>query len=150
MKRLEGKIALVTSGTRGIGLQTVKTLAANGATVYIGARRLDSAQEICEELEVDNYKAKPVYFDATKEETYKTMVEEVIKDAGRIDILVNNSAVQYECKDFKQITDFQFDKTIKTNIYGTFYMSREALKYMKSGECIINKSSVTDMQVMKS
>lgn len=57
MKRLEGKIALVTSGTRGIGLQTVKTLAANGATVYIGARRLDAAQEICEELEVDNYKA---------------------------------------------------------------------------------------------
>ena len=56
MKRLEGKIALVTSGTRGIGLQTVKTLAANGATVYIGARRLDAAQEICEELEVDNIK----------------------------------------------------------------------------------------------
>ena len=55
MKRLEGKIALVTSGTRGIGLKTVKTLAANGATVYIGARRLDAAQEICEELEVDNY-----------------------------------------------------------------------------------------------
>ena len=53
MKRLEGKIALVTSGTRGIGLQTVKTLAANGATVYIGARRLDAAQEICEELEVE-------------------------------------------------------------------------------------------------
>ena len=52
MKRLEGKIALVTSGTRGIGLQTVKTLAANGATVYIGARRLDAAQEICEELDV--------------------------------------------------------------------------------------------------
>ena len=74
MKRLEGKIALVTSGTRGIGLQTVKTLAANGATVYIGARRLDAAQEICDELEVDNYKAKPVYFDATKEETYETMV----------------------------------------------------------------------------
>ena len=143
MKRLEGKIALVTSGTRGIGLQTVKTLAANGAIVYIGARRLDAAQEICEELEVDNYKAKPVYFDATKEETYKTMVEEVIKDAGRIDILVNNAAVQYECKDFKQISDSQFDKTMKTNVYGTFYMTREAMKYLKSGGCIINTTSVT-------
>ena len=66
MKRLEGKIALVTSGTRGIGLQTVKTLAANGATVYIGARRLDAAQEICEELEVDNYKAKPLFYTSSK------------------------------------------------------------------------------------
>ena len=53
MKRLEGKIALVTSGTRGIGLQTVKTLASNGAIVYIGARRLDAAQDICDELEVE-------------------------------------------------------------------------------------------------
>ena len=77
-------------------------------------------------------------------------IEKVINEYGEMDILVNNSAVQYECKDLKQITDFQFDKTIKTNIYGTFYMRREALKYMKSGECIINKSSVTDMQVMKS
>ncbi|MEE0727268.1 MAG: SDR family oxidoreductase, partial [Clostridium saudiense] len=66
-----------------------------------------------------------------------------IKEHGKIDILVNNAAVQYECKDFKQISDSQFDKTMKTNIYGTFYMSREALKHMKSGSCIINTASVT-------
>ena len=128
MKRLEGKIALVTSGTRGIGLQTVKTLAANGATVYIGARRLDAAQEICEELEVDNYKAKPVYFDATKEETYKTMVEEVIKDAGRIDILVNNHAVQFVQNSILDITSEQLDLTFRTNVYPFFYMTKAALK----------------------
>lgn len=90
MGKLDGKVALVTSGTRGIGLQSVKTLAENGAIVYIGARRLDAAQEICDELAKSNYKAKAVYFDATKEETYKTMVEEVVNDAGKIDILVNN------------------------------------------------------------
>ena len=88
MGKLDGKVALVTSGTRGIGLQSVKTLAENGAIVYIGARRLDAAKEICNELAKSNYKAKAVYFDATKEETYKTMVEEVVNDAGKIDILV--------------------------------------------------------------
>ena len=67
----------------------------------------------------------------------------VIKEYGKIDILVNNAAVQYECKDFKEITDDQFDKTMKTNIYGTFYMTRAALKHMKSGSCIINTASVT-------
>lgn len=77
MKKLENKVALVTSGTRGIGLQCVKTLAENGATVYIAARRLDAANEICEELSKLNYKVKSVYFDATKEETYTSMIEDV-------------------------------------------------------------------------
>ena len=70
-------------------------------------------------------------------------INKVINEYGKIDILVNNAAVQYECMDFKEITDDQFDKTMKTNIYGTFYMTRAALKYMKSGACIINTASVT-------
>ena len=66
-----------------------------------------------------------------------------MKKYGKIDILVNNAAVQYECTDIKQLTDEQFDKTMKTNVYGTFYMTREAMKYLKSGGCIINTTSVT-------
>mgnify|MGYP004702405515 FL=1 len=70
-------------------------------------------------------------------------MELAIKKYGKIDILVNNAAVQYECTDIKQITDEQFDKTMKTNVYGTFYMTREVMKYLKSGGCIINTTSVT-------
>ncbi|MBQ8993524.1 MAG: SDR family NAD(P)-dependent oxidoreductase [Turicibacter sp.] len=90
MNKLKGKIALVTSGTRGIGLQCVKTLAQNGATVYIGARRLEVADQICKDLSTQGFTAKSVYFDATKTETYESMIDTVIKEAGRLDILVNN------------------------------------------------------------
>lgn len=72
----------------------------------------------------------------------KDVVETTIKENKKIDILINNAAIQYECKDIKQLSDEQFDKTVKTNIYGTFYMCREAIKYMKIGACIINTSSV--------
>ena len=58
MKKLANKVALVTSGTRGIGLQCVKTLAQHGATVYIGARRLEAANQICQELLENGYHAK--------------------------------------------------------------------------------------------
>ena len=146
MKRLEGKIALVTSGTRGIGLHTVKTLAANGATVYIGARRLDAAQEICDELEVDNYKAKPVYFDATKEETYETMVKEVIKDAGRIDILVNNFGTTDAQKDKNLVegdTDTFFN-TVNANLKSVYLPCKAVVPYMieNGGGSIINISTI--------
>lgn len=57
MKKLANKVALVTSGTRGIGLQCVKTLAQHGATVYIGARRLEAANQICQELLENGYHA---------------------------------------------------------------------------------------------
>ena len=146
MKRLDGKIALVTSGTRGIGLQIVKTLAANGATVYIGARRLDAAQKICDELAVDNYKAKPVYFDATKEETYKSMVEEVIKDAGKIDVLVNNYGATDAQRDKDLVngdTDAFFD-SVNNNLKSVYLPCKFTVPNMieNGGGSIINISSI--------
>ena len=57
-------------------------------------------------------------------------------------ILVNNAAVQYQCNDIKSITDDQFDKTFKTNVYGSFYLTRAAMKYLKSGASIINTASI--------
>lgn len=146
MRKLENKIALVTSGTRGIGLQCVKTLAENGAIVYIGARRLEAAQEICNDLAKSDLKAKAVYFDAKKEETYKTMVEEVIKDAGKVDILVNN----YGATDAKRDRDLvsgdvdAFFDAVNGNLKSVYLPCKYVVPNMieNGGGSIINISSI--------
>ncbi|MEG0371395.1 MAG: SDR family NAD(P)-dependent oxidoreductase [Clostridium sp.] len=146
MRKLENKVALVTSGTRGIGLQCVKTLAENGATVYIGARRLEAAQEISRELGELGLVVKGVYFDATKEETYETMVNEVVKEAGKIDILVNNYGGTDSVKDRDLVsgdTDTFFN-TINSNLKSVYLPCKAVVPHMVSngGGSIINISSI--------
>ncbi len=146
MGKLDGKIALVTSGTRGIGLQCVKTLAENGAKVYIGARRLEAAEEISKELAEKGLFAKGVYFDATKEETYNTMVEDVIKDAGKIDILVNNYGGT-DAKNDKDLVNGDTDvffNTINTNLKSVYLPCKAAIPHMieNGGGSIVNISSI--------
>ena len=84
--RLKNKVILVTASTRGIGLAIVKKCAEEGAKVYMAARNMDRAQEIADTLEG----VKCVYNDATKPETLSSMVEDVVRDAGHIDVLINN------------------------------------------------------------
>ena len=86
MKSLNNKVALVTSATRGIGLACALKLAQNGAKVYMGARRLDAAQEICDNHADEGLIMAPVFFDAFNKDSYKTMVDEVkaVKDNANI------------------------------------------------------------------
>ena len=144
--KLENKVALVTSGTRGIGLQCVKTLAENGATVYIAARRLDAANEICEELSKLNYRVKSVYFDATKEDTYTSMIEDVINDIGKLDILVNNYGSTDAKKDGNLVDGYEetFFYTLNTNVKSVYIPCKVAIPYMikNGGGSIVNISSI--------
>lgn len=144
--KLKNKIVLITASTRGIGLACVKACAKEGATVYMAARNLELAKEEADKLNSQGYNVKYVYNDANKPESYITMTEEVIKDAGRIDVLINNFGTSNPGKDLDfSNTDIDiFLDTININLKSVFMASQQAVKYMtkQGGGSIINISSV--------
>ena len=140
--RLKDKVILVTASTRGIGLAIVKKCTAEGARVYMAARDMDRAQEIADTLDG----VKCVYNDATKPETFTSMVEDVVKDEGRIDVLVNNFGTSNPGKDldFAHTDPAVFIDTVNLNLRSVFMASQAAANHMaqqQSGS-IINISSV--------
>ena len=140
--RLRNKVILVTASTRGIGLAIVKKCAAEGARVYMAARNLDRAREIAASLE----HVRCVYNDASKPETFTSMVEEVVLDAGRIDVLVNNFGGSDPGKDLDfASTDPQvYLDTVNRNLSSVFLAGQAAVKHMteQGSGSIVNISSV--------
>ena len=139
--RLQDKVILVTASTRGIGLAIVKKCAAEGARVYMAARDLERAREIAAAMDG----VKCVYNDATRPETFSAMVEDVVQDAGRLDVLVNNFGTSNPGKDldFANTEPQIFLDTVNLNLRSVFLASQAAVKHMaKQGGSIINISSV--------
>ena len=139
--RLKDKVVLITASTRGIGLACVKKCVKEGARVYMAARNVERAQEISKTLN----DVKCVYNDATKPETFTSMVEDVVKDAGRIDVLVNNFGTSNPGKDldFAHTDPQVFLDTVNLNLRSVFMASQAAAKHMANhGGSIINISSV--------
>ena len=140
--RLDDKVVLVTASTQGIGLAIVKKCAEEGARVYMAARNIERAQEIASTLGG----VRCVYNDATKPETLPSMVEDVVRNAGRIDVLVNNFGTSNPGKDLDFAnTDPQiFLDTVNLNLRSVFMASQAAAKHMAKhgGGSIINISSV--------
>ena len=141
--RLNNKVVLVTAATRGIGLACVKACAKEGATVYMAARDPDRAKDIAKTL---GDRVKWVYNDATKPETFSSMVEQVVADAGCLDVLVNNFGTSNPGKDldFSHTSPQVFLETVKLNLQSVFLASQAAVKHMeqKRSGSIINISSV--------
>lgn len=144
--RLKDKVVLITASTRGIGLACVKACAREGATVYMAARSLERAQEIADTLNAEGYHVKCVFNDAAKPETFTSMIDDVVKDAGRIDVLVNNFGASNPGKDldFANTDPSIFSDTVNLNLRSVFIASQAAAKYMaaQQGGSIINISSV--------
>ena len=139
--RLKDKVILITASTRGIGLACVKACAKEGAKVYMAARNVERAREIANTLNG----AKCVYNDATKPESFSSMVAEVVKDAGKIDVLVNNFGTSNPGKDldFAHTDPAIFMDTINLNLRSVFMASQAAAKHMaNNGGSIVNISSV--------
>ena len=139
--RLQNKAILITASTRGIGLAIVKKCAQEGARVYMAARDMERAREVADSLNG----VKCVYNDATKPETFASMVEDVVRDAGQIDVLVNNFGTSNPGKDLDFAhTDPQiFLDTVNLNLRSVFMASQAAVRHMaQNGGSIINISSV--------
>lgn len=144
--KLKDKTVLITASTRGIGLACVKACAKEGAGVYMAARNLGLAEEEADKLNSQGYNVKYVYNDASKPDSYITMTEDVIKDAGRIDVLINNFGTSNPGKDldFSNTDVGVFLDTVNINLKSVFIASQQAVKYMakQGGGSIINISSV--------
>ena len=139
--RLKDKVVLITASTRGIGLACVKACTKEGAKVYMAARNVERAQEIANTLNG----VKCVYNDAMKPETITSMVEDVVKDAGCIDVLVNNFGTSNPGKDldFAHTDPQVFLDTVNLNLRSVFMASQAAAKHMANhGGSIVNISSV--------
>lgn len=132
MRRVENKVALVTSSTRGIGLAIAKLLAKEGARVYLAVRRMDAGEEVAKQIIAEGGFAKPVYFDASKVETHTTMIEEVLEAEGRLDILVNNYGATDVKKDFDLVNgDTEaFFKIVNQNLESVYLPCKAAVPAM--------------------
>src|SRR6202049_3078131 len=140
-KRLEGKIALITGGSRGIGAAIAKRLAADGANVSITyTKGADAAASVVKEIERAGRKAIAIQAAAADAEAGKAAVEKTVATLGRLDVLVNNAGTAIP-KKFEETTLEELDRLIDVNIRGTFVATQAALKHMKSGGRIISIGS---------
>jgi 3-oxoacyl-[acyl-carrier protein] reductase len=147
-RKLEGKIALITGGSRGIGAAIAKRLAADGANVAITyTKGADAAASVVKEIERAGGKAIAVQADAADADASKAAVEKTVVTFGRLDVLVNNAGTAVP-KRFEETTLEELDRVIDINVRGTFVAAQAALKHMKSGGRIIMIGSCVGERAM--
>jgi NAD(P)-dependent dehydrogenase (short-subunit alcohol dehydrogenase family) len=142
--RLRGKAALITGGDSGIGRAVAIAFAREGADVaisYLPEEEKD-ARETERWVAQAGRKALLLAGDITDERHCREMVEGVVREFGRIDILVNNAAYQMTHEDVEDFSSEEWDHTFRTNIYAMFYLAKAAMPHIQSGGAIINTASV--------
>jgi NADP-dependent 3-hydroxy acid dehydrogenase YdfG len=148
--KLDGKVAVITGASSGIGEATVRALAAEGATVVAGARRKERLDELIEGVSRDGGKAIGVECDVTDEGQAHDLVHRAVEEFGRIDILVNNAGVMLLSTVGKGLSD-QWRQMFEVNVMGLLYATDAAIGHMKeqgSGH-LVNISSVAGRKVTR-
>ncbi len=141
--QLDGKVALVTGATSGIGKAIAQRFAAEGARVCVNFRPVRNNREIAEEL-ANELNGIAVPADVSIRASVRSMVETVLARWGKLDVVVNNAGIEQHC-DFLEIADEHWERVISVNLYGPFVVSQEGARAMVqagTGGSIINISSV--------
>lgn len=145
--RLAGRKALVTGGDSGIGRAAVIAFAREGADVAINYFPTEEpdAQDVAKLLRAEGRKVVLIPGDLTDEAFCRDLVTRAHRELGGLDILVNNAAYQQSKASIAEISAAQFDRTMKTNVYAMFHLSKAAIPLMKPGSAIINTGSVNSV-----
>ena len=149
--KLQDKVALITGGDSGIGRAVAVLYAREGADVaivYLPEEQRD-AEETERAVEAEGSRCLLIAGDVRDAEFCSDAVEQTLRKFNRLDILVNNAAFQQHQKSLEDVTEEQWDRTFKTNIYGYFYMAKAALRYLREGSAIVNCGSITGLQGSK-
>ncbi|SDK90683.1 NAD(P)-dependent dehydrogenase, short-chain alcohol dehydrogenase family [Salinimicrobium catena] len=143
-EKLKGKVALITGGDSGIGRSVAVHFATEGAKVAIVYLNEDEdALETKKMVEKAGSECLLLEGDLKDEKFCKKVVQDTVKEFGKLNILVNNAAMQFPKEEPEEVSAGQVRKTFETNIFPYFFTVNEALKHLKEGDTIINTTSVT-------
>jgi NAD(P)-dependent dehydrogenase (short-subunit alcohol dehydrogenase family) len=142
--KLRDKVAIITGGDSGIGRAVAVLFAKEGANVAIVYLNEHSdAEETKRMVEQLGRKCLLIPGDIGYESFCRDAIERTVKELGRIDIVVNNAAEQHPQDSLEDIDREQLERTFRTNVFGMFFMTKAAMKYLKKGACVVNTTSVT-------
>jgi NAD(P)-dependent dehydrogenase (short-subunit alcohol dehydrogenase family) len=149
-EKLKDKVALITGGDSGIGRSVAILYAREGADVAIVyLNEHDDARETKAAVEKEGRRCILISGNVADAAFCKEAVETAMRDLGGLDILVNNAAFQEHTASIEELTEEQFDQTLKTNLYGYFHMAKAAAPHLPEGGAIVNTGSVTGIEGAK-
>lgn len=147
-EKLQDKVALITGGDSGIGRAVAVLYAREGADVaivYLPEEQQD-AEETKQAVDNEGRECLLIPGDVTDSTFCRRAVAQTARKFGKLDILVNNAAFQKRQEGLEQLSEEQFEKTFRTNIFGYFYMAKAAVQHMKPGSAIVNTGSETGLE----
>jgi NAD(P)-dependent dehydrogenase (short-subunit alcohol dehydrogenase family) len=148
--KLLDKVALITGGDSGIGRAVAVLFAREGADVaIIHLAEPEDADVTRRAVEAEGRRCLVIQGDVARRAFCFEAVARAVKELGGLDVLVNNAAFQLHISRFEDLGEEQFDRTLKTNLYGYFHMAQAAVPHMKSGSAIVNNGSVTGLHGSK-
>jgi len=141
--RLTGKVAIITGSDSGIGRAVAIAFAREGADVVISyLQEHDDAKQTQHWVEEAGRRAIVMPGDVSDETYCQSLIDRTVREFGKLDILVNNAAMQRTHQSIEEISSEEWDRTFRTNIYSMFYMCKAALRHMQPGAAIVNTSSI--------